>query len=64
MEFEYSLTSSKEPASGQYREPRRRGNVSRWSHYQATASDKSEEFMCAVVTVIFGVTQWDCSSYL
>jgi hypothetical protein len=36
------------------------------SRYQATASENWENFMCAVVTVIFleCVTQWDCCSYL
>jgi hypothetical protein len=33
----------------------RKGNVSCGSHYQATASEDLEEFICTVVTVIFGV---------
>jgi hypothetical protein len=34
---------------------RREGTSAVGSRYQATASENSEDFMCAVVTVIFGV---------
>jgi hypothetical protein len=33
----------------------RKGNVHRWSCYQATATEDWEDFLCAVVTVIYGV---------
>jgi hypothetical protein len=36
------------------REPRRRG-TSTVGNYQATAHEDCEDFMCAAVTVIFGV---------
>jgi hypothetical protein len=41
-------------ARGRVREPRVKGTTAVGRHYQATASEDSEDFMYAVVTVIFG----------
>jgi hypothetical protein len=42
--------------AGDSSEPRGRGISTVGSCYQATASKDSEDFMCAVITVIFGVS--------
>jgi hypothetical protein len=36
-------------------EPRRRGTSTTESHYQVMASEGSEDFMCAIVTVTFEI---------
>jgi hypothetical protein len=49
---------------GTVREPRGRGTSAVRSRYQATPSEDWEDFMCAVVTVIFGVCNSVTLSYL
>jgi hypothetical protein len=41
-------------------EPRGRGTSTVGSRYRATAIEDREDFMCAVVTLIFGVCSRSC----